>query len=138
MCSSSAIEAILGPIVADGAPCGRITPAGDCMGASTAVWCDESTGLIASETCEGGAACGWDADAAGYRCVTDDPCMGISATGACQGDTAVWCDEGTVRRRDCGACDEASAATSATSAASTANRTRASASTPRASATARC
>ena len=100
------IEAITGPVVVDGAPCGRISPAGDCVGSSTAVWCDEATDLLVSEVCSGDAACGWDTTARGYRCVTDDPCGGVSAAGACQGSTAVWCDEGTVRRRECGPCGE--------------------------------
>ena len=100
------IEAIIGPVVVDGAPCGRITPGGDCVGSTTAVWCDTATGTLTSELCAAGTACGWDAATAGYRCVTDDPCGGVSAAGACQGTTAVWCDAGTVRRRECGACGE--------------------------------
>lgn len=100
------IEAIIGPIVVDGAECGRLTPGGDCLGASTSVWCDEATGLVTSETCAAGTACGWDEASAGYRCVADDPCMGVTAAGACQGETAVWCDQGTLRRRECGACDQ--------------------------------
>lgn len=99
------IQAIIGPIVVDGAECGRITPEGDCMGASTAVWCDES-GVLTSATCAAGTACGWDAAASGYRCVSSDPCNGVSAAGRCNGATAEWCDRGTVRRRDCGACDQ--------------------------------
>lgn len=100
------IEAILGPIVVDGAPCGRITPAGDCMGATTAVWCDASTGMLTSERCAAGTACGWDAATSGYRCVTDDPCGGVSAAGRCQDGAAVWCDMGTVRRRGCAECGQ--------------------------------
>lgn len=100
------IEAIVGPTVVVGAPCGRITTSGVCVGSSTAVWCDVAAGILTSEECAAGTACGWDAGASGYRCVTDDPCGGVSAAGACQGETAVWCDEGTVRRRECGACGE--------------------------------
>jgi len=100
------IEAIIGPIVVAGAPCGRITVQGDCSGASTAVWCDESSGLLTSEVCAAGTACGWDGTVGGYRCVTDDPCGGVSAAGTCEGGAAVWCDEGTVRRQDCSACGQ--------------------------------
>lgn len=100
------IEAIIGPVVVDGAACGRLTAAGDCVGTTTAVWCDTAAGTLTSELCAAGTACGWDAAAAGYRCVADDPCGGVSASGACQGTTAVWCDEGTVRRRECGACGQ--------------------------------
>lgn len=99
------IEAIIGPIVLDGAPCGRITSAGDCIGASTAVWCDE-TGVLTSEVCADGTACGWDTATSAYRCVTDDPCVGISAAGRCDGGTATWCDSGTVRSRECSACGQ--------------------------------
>lgn len=100
------IEAIVGPVVIDGAPCGRITPTGDCIGTSTAVWCDEASGTLTSQLCEGGTACGWDATTSAYRCVVDDPCGGVSAAGRCDGSTATWCDSGTVRRRECGACGE--------------------------------
>ena len=30
----------------------------------------------------------------------------MSAAGECQGEVAVWCDRGVVRRRDCAPCDE--------------------------------
>lgn len=99
------IEALIGPVLVPGAECGRITPEGDCMGAGAAVWCDEATGLLTSATCAAGTACGWDEGARGYRCVASDPCMGVSAAGACQGETAVWCDAGTLRRQECGACE---------------------------------
>ncbi len=100
------IEAILGPIVVDGAPCGRINVAGDCMGLTTAVWCDEATGMLTSESCAAGTTCGWDASSAAYRCVADDPCEGISAAGRCAAGTATWCDQGTIRSRGCAACGE--------------------------------
>lgn len=100
------IEAIIGPVAVDGAPCGRITVAGDCMGTSTAVWCDPASATLTSETCAAGTACGWDAAASGYRCVADDPCGGVSAAGRCEGGTATWCDEGTVRSRGCSACGQ--------------------------------
>lgn len=100
------IEAIIGPVVVDGAPCGRISVVGDCLGSTTTVYCDEAAGTLTSERCAAGTTCGWDGATMGYRCVTDDPCEGVSAAGACQGSTAVWCDEGTLRRRECGACDE--------------------------------
>ncbi len=100
------IESILGPVVVDGSPCGRITAAGDCAGAGVAIWCDEATSLLTSERCAVGTTCGWDTSSSGYRCVASDPCGGVSRAGACQGETAVWCDQGTLRRRDCEACGE--------------------------------
>ncbi len=100
------IEAITGPTVVEGAPCGGITPVGDCLGGSTAAWCDSATGLVTSETCAAGRTCGWSESDGGYRCVTDDPCLGVTAAGVCDGGEAVWCDAGTIRRRDCGACGQ--------------------------------
>lgn len=100
------IEAIIGPVLIDGAPCGSVTEVGDCVGSTSASWCDPATGTITSERCEGGTACGWSNETGGFRCVTDDPCNGVSATGECQGSTAVWCDAGVVRERACGECQE--------------------------------
>ncbi len=97
------IESHVGPTVVDGAPCGRVSPEGQCTG-GTAVWCDGET--LASARCESGSVCGWDPSASGYRCVTSDPCDGVSPEGACDGNAAVWCDRGTLRRRDCEACGE--------------------------------
>ncbi|MCB9598109.1 MAG: trypsin-like serine protease [Sandaracinaceae bacterium] len=100
------IEAIIGPIVVEGAPCGRITEAGDCVGARTAVWCDTASGTLTTATCDAPTACGWDAGVSGFRCVTDDPCEGVGAAGACVDGTASWCDAGTLRHRGCSACGE--------------------------------
>ena len=101
------IESITGPTVVHGAPCGHIGVDGVCVGTGSAAWCDAATGLLTSEACAAGTACGWDVGTGGYRCVASDPCGGVSATGACQGTTAVWCDSGVVRHRECGACGEA-------------------------------
>ena len=98
------VEGFTGPTVVEGAPCGRITPIGECSGA-TAVWCDGEA--LTSERCEAGTTCGWDTASNGYRCITGaDPCEGVTAIGECQGQAAVWCDRGTLRRRDCGSCGE--------------------------------
>ncbi|MCB9595100.1 MAG: trypsin-like serine protease [Sandaracinaceae bacterium] len=97
------IEGYVGPTVVEGAPCGRITPEGDCTG-GTPVWCEGDT--LTSERCTDGTTCGWDASANGFRCVADDPCGGVTPEGECDGNAAVWCDRGTLRRRDCGACGE--------------------------------
>src|SRR5690606_23340368 len=99
------IESHLGPTVATGGSCARLTAEGDCLGTSTAVWCESDR--VASERCAEGTTCGWDASTSGYRCLAgEDPCGGISATGACEGDVATWCDRGVVRRRDCAPCGE--------------------------------
>lgn len=96
------IEDRTGPTVVAGAPCGRVTPIGDCTG-STAVWCEADE--LAFERCGGD--CGWNEGAGGFRCLDGpDPCGGVTAEGECQGQTAVWCARGELRRRDCGACGE--------------------------------
>lgn len=96
------IETQTGPTIIEGAPCGRITPIGDCSG-SSALWCEGD--VLTVERCTG--ACGWDAGDGGFRCIDGpDPCDGVTAEGECQGAVAVWCDRGELRRRDCGACGE--------------------------------
>ncbi|MFK7987261.1 MAG: trypsin-like serine protease [Sandaracinaceae bacterium] len=96
------IESFTGPTAVTGGSCGTIDEEGSCNG-NLAVWCDGDT--LASERCEDGARCGWDADNDAYRCITGaDPCDGVTAEGACQDNVATWCDRGTVQRRDCGAC----------------------------------
>jgi hypothetical protein len=98
------IESHTGPTVATGGSCGRLTAEGDCMGAR-AVWCEDE--VLVSERCEGGTACGWDAEAEGYRCLAGpDPCEGVSAAGECRGSVATWCDRGQLRSRDCAPCGE--------------------------------
>lgn len=100
------IESIIGPVVVDGAPCGRITARGDCAGTAAAIWCDDATDMLTSEMCAAGTACGWDGSISAYRCVAEDPCTGISASGRCEEGVARWCDQGIIRSQDCNACDQ--------------------------------
>lgn len=96
------IEGFAGPTVVEGGGCGSVDAAGRCVG-DRAVYCDGET--LASERCEG--ACGWDAGAEGFRCITgEDPCAGLDFVGTCEGQVARWCERGEIRERDCGACDQ--------------------------------
>jgi hypothetical protein len=39
------------------------------------------------------------------RCL-DDPCAGLGWEGRCDGDNAVWCEDGELRTRYCADCDQ--------------------------------
>jgi hypothetical protein len=91
---------------------------GYCSGA-TAIWCDPSTGQIITWDCAmDGYSCGeWDCADGAYCCgqtqtpmadmaMTTSPspeCTALGYDGACQGDTATWCDNGTIYAIDCAA-----------------------------------
>ncbi|MFH1807158.1 MAG: trypsin-like serine protease, partial [Pseudomonadota bacterium] len=101
------IEGIVGttpPLEASG--CGSVSSEGRCEAeGGRAVYCD--SGTLREDRCDqGGQTCGYDADASGYRCVDvqSDPCQGLDTLGSCQGDTAVWCASGEIRRFNCGQC----------------------------------
>ncbi len=99
------IEQHTGPTVVDGAPCGEVTAVGRCMG-TAALFCGPDDELVTSP-CANGTACGWDAAAAGFRCIQGaDPCGGADGFGACDGNVARWCENGVAKQRDCGACEQ--------------------------------
>jgi hypothetical protein len=88
-----------------GGGCGDVDSVGRCMD-GRAIWCDDDD-TLATELCESGSECGWDAAEPGFRCISGaDPCEGLDRHGVCDGAVARWCEDGAVRRRDCGACDE--------------------------------
>ncbi|MEL6177933.1 MAG: trypsin-like serine protease, partial [Myxococcota bacterium] len=98
------IESYTGPTVVEGASCGEVDDVGRCLN-NQALWCDGEQ--LRAQTCDGATSCGWDEDTQGYRCILgDDPCQGIDAFGQCNGQTALWCDRGQLRSRDCGSCDQ--------------------------------
>lgn len=98
------IEGYTGPTIVDGAACDDIDGVGRCLNGQ-ALWCDDD--VLRSDPCTGATSCGWDGGAQGYRCVLgDNPCQGLDNFGVCDGQTALWCDEGELRRRDCGSCDQ--------------------------------
>ena len=84
-------------------PCAGLTAEGSC-GNGVARWC--AAGAAEAEACTGDRLCGWDADAAGYRCVPSDqdPCFGAGPLGDCDGETLRVCQQGTLAKTDCGAC----------------------------------
>lgn len=99
------VEGNTGPTTPPPGGCGGVTAEGRCMDGS-AIWCEGT--MLRSQRCATGTTCGYDRAASGYRCVTDavpDACGGVDAHGRCDGSTAVWCDAGVLRRRDCATCD---------------------------------
>jgi hypothetical protein len=106
--SAAWIESYTGPTVVDDAPapCGAVTVEGRCVdGGGAAAWCDD--GAFQYDACVGGAACGWDGAASGYRCIAGaDPCGGVDGYGRCDGSTARWCEGGAPKSRDCGSCGQ--------------------------------
>jgi hypothetical protein len=61
------------------------------------------------EVCDSGTYCGYDAEASAWDCVTaeQDACEGLTFQGTCSdnGDLK-WCEDGVVKDRPCGQCDE--------------------------------
>jgi hypothetical protein len=95
-----------------------VTYEGYCA-ATTAIWCDPSTGQTVAWNCAiDGYTCEENGCADGaYCCGTPQmsmadmatpteaspECLALGYTGACDGDTATWCDNGNIVRIDCGA-----------------------------------
>lgn len=100
------IETVTGPTPGAGMePCGPITEEGQCSNFGTTVsYCDNH--LLVREDCAMNDVCGWSGT--GWRCVTraTDPCEELSHYGTCDGETARWCDHGTIKTRACDQCME--------------------------------
>jgi hypothetical protein len=94
-------------------PCGGVTLFGQCDG-GTLSWCD--SGEVQIRNCGAcGETCGLVDNTLGFACLdgseppsTDQnpptaggDCGDIDYTGACDGDTALWCDGGVLNTRDC-------------------------------------
>lgn len=86
-------------ISVDDAPCGGVTTFGACNG-NTLTFCDGD--VVRTRDCGacGGETCGLVDNVVGFACVAD-PCGGIDYLGQCDGNTARWCDEGTLKELDC-------------------------------------
>jgi hypothetical protein len=107
------------------AGCRGLDAQGACEG-DVAVWCDG--GALRTVDCAARAeTCGWVDDALGYFCGgrgerpparepvapeppaeeppaperPADPCRGLDHLGACEGDVAVWCEDGRLQAVDC-------------------------------------
>jgi hypothetical protein len=87
------------------AGCEELGAEGRCASPGVAVLCEGGLRRVVrcDETTE---ACGFSVDAGGYRCVErgSDPCGGVDARGACEGNVLSRCDRGVRIERDCGAC----------------------------------
>jgi hypothetical protein len=84
-------------------PCGNLDWAGACE-LNGPRWC--AVDQIQAQTCGRGQICGWSVPAGGFRCVpeAEDPCAGVGSRGRCEDDVISYCDQGALRRTDCGAC----------------------------------
>jgi hypothetical protein len=93
------VELFTGPTPTPDNRCGSVTSVGRCSGGH-ALFCENDQ--LQNDTCDGGHACGWDGAANGFRCITGaDPCGGVDGVGACDGNTARWCENGDPKARDC-------------------------------------
>jgi len=95
------LEAVRAAATAD--PCGNLDWVGACE-SNGPRWC--ATGQIQGQTCNKGEVCGWSLQAGGFRCVpeAEDPCAGVGSRGRCEDDVISYCNQGALRRTDCGAC----------------------------------
>lgn len=85
----------------NGDPCQGIDYNGVCQG-DVAVWCQDEQ-LVEADCGDRGQTCG-DAGALGNYCIDQqpvDPCAELDYFGACDGNTAVWCDDGVYKEYDC-------------------------------------
>ncbi len=100
-----AVSDWLGPLLAgvaySSADCGSLGAEGLCAGPLQATWCEGKT--LASQTCSGGSACGWDERTRGFRCVdpAHDSCAGHTEFGICRDGAAVRCDDGVLDEVTC-------------------------------------
>jgi hypothetical protein len=84
-------------------PCDDVTSAGRCSpDGRVATYCDGESKQV--DPCAATAVCVDDGQSARCIPVESAPCGAITAFGACEDDLLVWCDAGTVRRRDCRDC----------------------------------
>jgi hypothetical protein len=103
------IEQYTGPTQPPGPQsCGENTSEGSCQdGVRSVLYCNAADELV-SESCGADQHCAWSPNEGGWRCLADenDPCGGVSYTGACTNGVLTWCDEGVVQRRHCADCGE--------------------------------
>lgn len=98
------VEETVGPYASPQQECGSIGVEGRCL-SGAALFCD--AGVLQADDCAAaGAACGWDATQAGFRCVPlhTSACEEVDAVGACRGTAALTCVAGELVTTSCGAC----------------------------------
>jgi len=77
--------------------CGDVTEEGLCTG-GRALYCLGNR--LWADACPN--TCGYDESESAYRCIEgSDPCRGVDALGSCDRNSAVWCESGVVKRRNC-------------------------------------
>lgn len=82
-------------------PCDGVDGQGACDG-TAARWCDR--GVLRTRDCAGcGQTCGEADWLGGAAYCVDDPCGGLDYLGRCDGEVAVWCEDGALETRDCAA-----------------------------------
>jgi|GEM_PF-790744 hypothetical protein len=85
--------------------CGDINYHGICQG-NVATWCN-GNGTIQTKDCAAeGKQCGWVDNEKGNHCVTQ-PCGDVDYFGQCNGDVALWCDQGELKSNDCATSNQA-------------------------------
>jgi len=86
-------------------PCQGETLAGRCEG-DLAIWCEAGSSVVRIACDNRGMSCAIT-ETAQHRCVAPvDPCSGITWSGRCEGDEAVWCEGDEIRRRQCDQCGQ--------------------------------
>ncbi len=94
------VERVVATSATGNRACGGITAEGRCL-YGNALWCAGNE--LVTTTCTSGQHCGWDRDAAGFRCVdsSTDPCGGVDSIGACRGDGTARCPNGVLQQSPC-------------------------------------
>jgi hypothetical protein len=83
------------------ASCGRLSYNGRCF-SGVAMWCADNH--LEVDPCREGLTCGWSRQAAGFRCVAQDPCEGVDNLGACVGAELRRCISGHAAKVSCASC----------------------------------
>ncbi len=94
------VKQVVGTPTTGNRACGGITAEGRCL-YGDALWCAGAE--LVAKTCTSGQHCGWDREAAGFRCVdpSADPCSGVDSIGACRGDVTARCTHGALQQSPC-------------------------------------
>ncbi len=96
----------LSSLVTPAAGCG-FGPRGRCNG-TVAEWCvgEEEGDLRSADCARSGRVCGRDRDG-NFRCLAGERCPAtLTFQGRCDGDVAVWCQDGLVHRWHCAPCGQ--------------------------------
>jgi hypothetical protein len=94
-------------LTSDGPPnsCGILPASGRCFD-DVAVWCSSTDNVVQTRECVRPDVCGWSRADGGYRCVSSDPCNGITELGLCDDAGFEYCNAGLPSVVDCSACGQ--------------------------------